>query len=283
MKPIDEQQRSRYFAELSIALRRLGLNTQPPENGLLPVTKGGAPVCLVSGGGGTRYRPENMKSNAREETYEAVELFGKPALFTDNLINRGTVPNGLYVYDLRGADRDPGRPATVEPYAAVNHAGTVLTASSVKLPQKSQCRPLKDGLNFLGEMKTLMEYCKEQNIALPPEPKFKLRPASLSEAGLFYALPPEKDLELGAIGHIRMLDRTSASPAEYARNEIGFLLDGGPDAELLSQYVSLHAYGQALLTRQNAALTPYGVVNRDDNQPMQAPFEQPAQSGMEMM
>ena len=80
-----------------------------------------------------------------------------------------------------------------------------------------------------------------------------------------------------------MLDRTSASPAEYARNEIGFLLDGGPDAELLSQYVSLHAYGQALLTRQNAALTPYGVVNRDDNQPMQAPFEQPAQSGMEMM
>ena len=145
-----------------------------------------------------------MKSNAREETYEAVELFGKPALFTDNLINRGTVPNGLYVYDLRGADRDPGRPAAVEPYAAVNHAGTVLTASSVKLPQKSQCRPLKDGLNFLGEMKTLTEYCKEQNIALPPEPKFKLRPASLSEAGLFYALPPEKDLELGAIGHIRM-------------------------------------------------------------------------------
>ena len=39
---------------------------------------------------------------------------------------------------------------------------------------------------------------------MPPEPKFKLRPASLSEAGLFYALPPEKDLELGAIGHIRM-------------------------------------------------------------------------------
>ena len=31
-----------------------------------------------------------MKSNAGEETYEVVELFGKSALFTDNLI--GTVP-----------------------------------------------------------------------------------------------------------------------------------------------------------------------------------------------
>ena len=70
MKPIDEQQRSRYFAELSIALRRLGLDTQPPENGLLPVTKGGAPVCLVSGGGGTRYRPENMTTEAMKEAME---------------------------------------------------------------------------------------------------------------------------------------------------------------------------------------------------------------------
>ena len=33
-----------------------------------------------------------IKSNAGEETYEVVELFGKPALFTDNLIDCGTVP-----------------------------------------------------------------------------------------------------------------------------------------------------------------------------------------------
>ena len=33
-----------------------------------------------------------MKSNAGEETYEAVELFGNPALFTDDLIDCGTVP-----------------------------------------------------------------------------------------------------------------------------------------------------------------------------------------------
>ena len=70
MKPIDEQQRSRYYGELSITPRRLELDTQPPENGLLPVTKGGAPVCLVSGGDGTRYRPENMTTEAMKEAME---------------------------------------------------------------------------------------------------------------------------------------------------------------------------------------------------------------------
>jgi hypothetical protein len=33
-----------------------------------------------------------IKSSAGEETYMVVEMFGKPALFTDNLIDRGTVP-----------------------------------------------------------------------------------------------------------------------------------------------------------------------------------------------
>ena len=34
-------------------------------------------------------------------------------------------------------------------------------------------------------------------------PKYVLRPASPDEAGLFYALTPEKDAELGTIGHLR--------------------------------------------------------------------------------
>lgn len=34
--------------------------------------------------------------------------------------------------------------------------------------------------------------------------KHELRPASFEEAGLFYALPPERDEELGAIGHVRI-------------------------------------------------------------------------------
>ena len=36
------------------------------------------------------------------------------------------------------------------------------------------------------------------------EGKYVMRPASSNEAGLFFALPPEQDEALGAIGHVRM-------------------------------------------------------------------------------
>lgn len=34
--------------------------------------------------------------------------------------------------------------------------------------------------------------------------RHKIRPASPEEAGLFYALSPEKDIELGCVGHVRI-------------------------------------------------------------------------------
>ena len=36
-----------------------------------------------------------MSVNAREETFEHIELFSKPALFTSSRINRATVPEGF--------------------------------------------------------------------------------------------------------------------------------------------------------------------------------------------
>ena len=36
------------------------------------------------------------------------------------------------------------------------------------------------------------------------EGKYVMRPASPDEAGLFFALPPEQDEALGAIGHVRI-------------------------------------------------------------------------------
>lgn len=145
-----------------------------------------------------------MSVNAREEQYEHVELFGKPALFTDSRIDRSTVPEGFHCYDLRGSDYDPGKPVTVENQVAVNHAGTVLTAEPVTIP-KEGFRRLRGKLNFLGECLTLPEFCEEHGIALPPDNrKFILRPASPNEAGFFYALPKEQDEALGAVGHVRI-------------------------------------------------------------------------------
>jgi hypothetical protein len=87
--------------------------------------------------------------NAREEEYEHVELFGRPALFTNSRIDRGTVPEGFHCYDLRGSDRDPGKPTTVENRVAVNHAGTVLTAEPITIPREG-FRRLRGGRQNYG-------------------------------------------------------------------------------------------------------------------------------------
>ncbi|MEG0835964.1 MAG: LPD28 domain-containing protein, partial [Christensenellaceae bacterium] len=115
--------------------------------------------------------------NARNEEYEYVELFGKPALFTNSRIDRDTVPEGWYAYDLRGSDYDPGEPVTVEPSVVVNHAGTILTHEPISFPKEGFKR-LKGSLDFLGEHLSLKNFCEERGLNFPADNrKFILRPA----------------------------------------------------------------------------------------------------------
>ena len=109
-----------------------------------------------------------MSVNARKEKYEHIELFGKPALFTNSRIDRTTVPEGFCCYDLRGSDYDPGRPVTIENQVSVNHAGAVLTPEPVTIPQEG-FRRLRDNIHFLGESLTLADFCEEHEITLAPE------------------------------------------------------------------------------------------------------------------
>jgi len=116
------------------------------------------------------------------------------------------VPQGWFCYDLRGSDYDPGRPIMVEDYVVVNHAGTILTPTDLKLDQrKEHRRRLGGGLNFLGECLTLEQFCEEHGMDYPADTrKYLPRPAFRSEAGMFYAMEPEKAEALGSIGHLRM-------------------------------------------------------------------------------
>ena len=109
-----------------------------------------------------------MSVNARKEEYEHIELFGKPALFTNSRIDRTTVPVGSYCYDLRGSGYDPGRPVSIENKVTVNHAGAVLTPEPVTI-SKEGFRRLRDNINFLGESLTLADFCDEHKITLASE------------------------------------------------------------------------------------------------------------------
>ena len=143
-----------------------------------------------------------MSVNAMEERFEDIELFGKPALFTNSRVERDTVPADWHCYDLRGSDNDPGRPVSIEKGVGVNHAGTVLLPEPLSIP-KAGYKRLRGQLNFLGESVSLAEFCERHSLAIPVDNrKFLLRPASPDEAGLFYS-QGERDAELATVGHLR--------------------------------------------------------------------------------
>ena len=146
-----------------------------------------------------------MKVNARTEEFQHIEVFDKPALFTNGRIARDTVPKGWYCYDIRGSDDDPGELCYMEENVVVNHAGSVLMPEKLAMP-KSGRLDVRDELGFLdeGDM-TLREFCEAHQLPYPAENmKFHIRPARPEEAGLFYTPHPEEDKRRGTIGHIRM-------------------------------------------------------------------------------
>jgi hypothetical protein len=86
-----------------------------------------------------------------DETYDPVSLFDKPALFSNLRIDRDTVPEGLYAYDIRHGD--DGEAATVEKSVSVNHMGTVIMAEALDFGE-SEYIPLDQedsGLDFAAE------------------------------------------------------------------------------------------------------------------------------------
>lgn len=102
-----------------------------------------------------------MSFDAREETFERVEIDGVEALFTNARLDRDTVPDGLFCYDVREAEGFSGIAATLEPFGAVNHWGTVL--SKEPFPMEHGFYKIGDeGLNYLGERMTAEEYLQEK-------------------------------------------------------------------------------------------------------------------------
>ena len=145
-----------------------------------------------------------MAVNAKTEMFDHIELFGKPALFTNFRIDRSTVPENWYCYDFRGSDNDPGKLNYVELRVGVNHSGAVLLPEELDLKGKDY-RRVRGQINFLGSRMTLETFCKVHQLPYPAEEeKFHIRPARPDEAGLFYTPHPEEDKRLGTIGHVRM-------------------------------------------------------------------------------
>lgn len=61
-----------FFAEIGIVLRRGGYDTSAPDNGLLPVSADGLPLCRISETGSVRYRDADIGSVEREDALHEV-------------------------------------------------------------------------------------------------------------------------------------------------------------------------------------------------------------------
>ena len=95
--------------------------------------------------------------------YQEVEILDVPALFSNGRIALADLPEGLYRYDLRGSDDDPGMPVTVEQNVAVNHAGAIVTAKPLDLGEDGRLFLTEDeGLNFVGGEISMQRFFNEQ-------------------------------------------------------------------------------------------------------------------------
>lgn len=71
--------------------------------------------------------------NAMEEKFELVTVFDKPMLFTCIRIDRSSVPEGLYMYEVRHDDNQQGDPVQIANWIMVNHWGTLISSVPLAL------------------------------------------------------------------------------------------------------------------------------------------------------
>ena len=92
-----------------------------------------------------------------DDDYELIDLFDKPALFTNARITDADIPKGMYCYHLRHSDN--GDICTIEKRAEVNHAGSVITKEPIALGADGYISFTDDtSPNFKGETMSLYEF-----------------------------------------------------------------------------------------------------------------------------
>lgn len=97
--------------------------------------------------------------DAKKETFEFAMLDAYPVLFTDARVDRKTVPEDLFCYDVRHDDDGQGIACEVKPHVMVNHWGTILSREEIPMEEDGTYYPRED-LDYLGESFTVEEYLR---------------------------------------------------------------------------------------------------------------------------
>ncbi|MDD2957574.1 MAG: hypothetical protein PHR92_03505 [Lachnospiraceae bacterium] len=116
--------------------------------------------------------------DAAKEGYLLAEIDEKLVLFTNMRLDRDTVPEGLFCYDVRDSDNLDGSMAEVKPFVMVNHWGTILCREPFPMNEYGSYYP--EDWGYLDKSMSLAEFVSatpEQLSAFrqpePPCPSFK--------------------------------------------------------------------------------------------------------------
>ncbi len=96
------------------------------------------------------------KLREQAEVMDGIEVFGHEGIFTNGRFNKKDLPEGLFTYDLRGSDDDPGQFVTIEPFVMVNHAGAVVLSEKLDFGEKDRLE-LGEDWTFSGEAGMTLE------------------------------------------------------------------------------------------------------------------------------
>ena len=143
-----------------------------------------------------------MRQDARELTYEKVNLLGCPVLFNDLRIRRDTVPEGLTLYEVRHSDEDWGEPCEVSHGILVNFYGSILTSDPIQLCPDGRLLIEPDDLEYTGTSHVSVEtYLAEH----PPTGRdiMELTILEQDKWPLLFSRSEAEDRTNRCIGHLR--------------------------------------------------------------------------------
>ena len=142
------------------------------------------------------------RHDANRLTYDEVTIFGVPALFTDLRVDRSTVSDGVYRYEVRYSDEYGGEPVELARGIMVDFFGTVLMREPIQLPISGGME-LNDGdLDFQSGCFSLAEF--QQKYPLSEKQVIDFFIADDTALHDFcYSQSEEQDKTTGCIGHLR--------------------------------------------------------------------------------
>jgi hypothetical protein len=120
-----------------------------------------------------------MRENAMVESFENVTVLNHPMIFTCLCIDRSTVPEGLYMYEVRHDDDCQGDPVQIANCIMVNHWGTLISNKPIRLePSANGNNAYRDidpenDWNYEGTLTSIKEYMEKNPPTLTAEKKYE--------------------------------------------------------------------------------------------------------------